>query len=66
QADDLFNEIVARGLVPDSITYSTVIGGHGRKGNLKKALKLHDEMVKKGLIPTIGAYNVLISGFAKA
>lgn len=57
--------MLSLGLRTDEYTYTTLIDGHCKEGNVKKALNLHDEMVKKGILPDVVTYSVLINGLNK-
>jgi hypothetical protein len=65
-ARDLVAEMMARGLVPDEITYSTLIA---KAPGFDRAVELRDEMVARGLMPNEITYNTLIAkapGFGRA
>ncbi|KAJ6771289.1 MITOCHONDRIAL GROUP I INTRON SPLICING FACTOR CCM1 [Salix koriyanagi] len=57
----VFNEFPQlRGNAPDVVSYSTVINGYCRGGELQKVLKLIQEMQMKGLKPNLYTYNSII------
>ncbi|KAL2337015.1 hypothetical protein Fmac_011461 [Flemingia macrophylla] len=50
---------------PDKITYSTLIGGVARSGDLGFALEVFDEMRERGVEPDVVCYYMIIDGFFK-
>ncbi|KAK2638664.1 hypothetical protein Ddye_026459 [Dipteronia dyeriana] len=61
----LFEEMEKRGVRPNCVTYSALIDGYSKKGNLDEAKLLFEEMEKKGLRPNIITYSALIDGYSK-
>ncbi|KAG6432942.1 hypothetical protein SASPL_104536 [Salvia splendens] len=55
-----------QGLVPNEVTYNTLINGFCKEGNFHQALVLHAEMVRNGLSPTVVTYTSLINSMCKA
>ena len=45
----LFDEMVVRGLKPDDVTYTSLIDGFMRQGEVFKALRIKDEIMAHGL-----------------
>ena len=51
EADRLFREMLARGVTPTSVTYSTLIAAYGRAGKEARANRRFREMIERGLKP---------------
>lgn len=51
---------------PGVITYTSVISGLCKMGNMADACEVFDEMLAMGITPTEVTFNVLIDGFGKA
>ena len=47
EADNLLHEMAERGVFPDFYTFTTLIHGHCKDGNMNKALSLFDAMTQK-------------------
>ena len=50
-------------MVPNSVTYTILIGGHCKEGNFAQAFKLLDRMIGEGCSLSICTYNEIIDGF---
>jgi pentatricopeptide repeat protein len=57
--------MLLKGVVPDSITYNTLINGYVKEENMDKAFVLINKMEKQGLFPDVITYNVILNGFCK-
>ena len=55
-----------QGVLPDLITYSTLIKGHCRTKNIERALILHEQMLAKDIKADEVLYNSLLDGCLKA
>merc|ERR1719487_575039 len=67
-ASKLFADMVGdteSGLLPDLITYSTLIKGYCVNGDLDEAMQLFTLMRKKGIRPDAIVFNSLLDGCAK-
>lgn len=51
EAERLFREMLARGVTPTSVTYSTLIAAYGRGGEEARATRRFREMIERGLKP---------------
>ncbi|KHN06169.1 Pentatricopeptide repeat-containing protein, mitochondrial [Glycine soja] len=59
-----FNIMINR-VIPDEITYNTLLQGYCREGKVEEARLLLDEMKRRGIKPDLISYNTLISGYSK-
>ncbi|WMV12881.1 hypothetical protein MTR67_006266 [Solanum verrucosum] len=55
-------EMEQRRLVPDVVTYSTIISGFCRNCGLQRAFCVKQQMVEKGVLPDVITYSSLIQG----
>lgn len=64
QVSGFFQELPARlGIVPDVVSYNTIVKGFCESGSLDKALSVLDEMQKAGLKPDSITFNTLLFAF---
>lgn len=61
---NFMQEMIKRGIGPDLRTYTALVDGFGRSGNLEGALELYNEMKRKRIRPTY-IYRSLISNLQK-
>ncbi|KAK9924367.1 hypothetical protein M0R45_032737 [Rubus argutus] len=54
--------IIQYDMLPDVFTYTSLVLGHCRNGNLKLAFEVYDRMVKAGCDPNSVTYSTLING----
>jgi len=59
-ADELFKEMVERGVFPDYYTLTTLIHGYCKDGNMSRALDLFETMTQRSLKPDVVTYNTLM------
>ena len=59
---ELLHEMSRRGLVANTITYTTLIHGFCRVGNLNAAQDLLQEMISSGVCPDVVTCNTLLDG----
>jgi pentatricopeptide repeat protein len=52
-------------LVPDEITYNTIIHGYCQEGQVEKAFQFHNKMVEKNFKPDVVTCNTLLCGLCK-
>ncbi|KAM2057028.1 hypothetical protein ACFX16_029768 [Malus domestica] len=62
QAVMLFLEMSGRGLVPDIVTYTTLIDGFCKQGRIQK---LFSKMQACGQLPNVQTYAILLDGLCK-
>ncbi|KAL0300436.1 UNVERIFIED_CONTAM: hypothetical protein Scaly_3046900 [Sesamum calycinum] len=62
EAEIILAQIYQYEMFPDVFTYTSLILGHCRNGNLDKAFVVFDQMVKKGIDPNAVTYTTLING----
>ncbi|GFP78966.1 pentatricopeptide repeat-containing protein at1g79540 [Phtheirospermum japonicum] len=65
KAYKLLMQLVDSGVVPDIITYNTLINGMCRAGQVNRALKLFEELQMKGRFPDSITYSTLIEGLQR-
>lgn len=61
----LYNEMVRKGVEPDVVTYTALIDGYFKDGNMKSALKLYKEMIEARLKPNVVTLSCLIMACAR-
>lgn len=57
---ELYNEMLKRGIQPDSVAVTAMVAGHVRQDNLSEAWKVFKCMEDKGIRPTRKSYSVFI------
>lgn len=66
-AREVFDEMSKRGVLPNVVTFGTMVNGLCRNGELGEAFKLKEEMVEVfNLRPSVSVYVALIKGLCKA
>jgi pentatricopeptide repeat protein len=63
QAIELFATMQKEGMLPDVVTYTTMINVYSK--DVDKAIELFDSMKAEGISPDIQVYNLMIDVFAK-
>ena len=53
KAFEIFDDMRAHGIVPDTITYSTMIAVCANCGSAGKAIQLFEDMKVAGLVPNV-------------
>ncbi|KAK7294229.1 hypothetical protein RJT34_17116 [Clitoria ternatea] len=61
----VLDEMVGMGLVPNVVSYTTVLGGFVCKGDMDGAIRVFGEISDRGWVPDATTYTVLINGFCK-
>ncbi|KAK6280247.1 hypothetical protein POUND7_020514 [Theobroma cacao] len=64
-AERTLREMLSAGMKPDDATYTMVIDGFCKNGNVKMGFKLLKEMQSDGHVPGVITYNVLMNGLCK-
>jgi pentatricopeptide repeat protein len=64
-AHSLFKTMVER-ITPDNITYSILIGGWSKQGNMREVYKTLNEMTGQGIEPDCITYNYVLDGLCRA
>merc|ERR1719421_2321968 len=63
RADELFRDMLASGVTPDVITYSTLVKGYCQAGDIDQGFQVLKDMVKNGVHePDEILYNSLLDG----
>ncbi|OMO72813.1 hypothetical protein CCACVL1_17580 [Corchorus capsularis] len=57
--------MVERGIKPDTFSYTILIDGFSKQGNVEKAVGFLKNMLKGGVLPNVVTYTAIISGFGK-
>ncbi|KAJ6978518.1 hypothetical protein NC653_026821 [Populus alba x Populus x berolinensis] len=65
-ARQLLARMYVHGLVPDVVTFGTLIDGHCKEGNIESAVQVYDKMVKGEEKPNLLIYNSIINGLCKS
>merc|ERR1719389_337219 len=65
QASQFFREMCTEGVVPDLVTYSTIIKGYCVQGDLEQAVQLFTLMRKRGIKPDAILFNAILDGCAR-
>ncbi|PWA94556.1 pentatricopeptide repeat (PPR) superfamily protein [Artemisia annua] len=60
EAKELMEMMVAQGLTPDSITYTTLLTNACKKSSAEEVVALHDDMVVKGVTPDSQTYDDIV------
>nr|GEV91871.1 tetratricopeptide-like helical domain-containing protein [Tanacetum cinerariifolium] len=63
EAENVVEIMIKRGIVPDIVTYSTLIDGYCLQGEMAKAKTIFDSMVFEGVVPDIVPYKSLLNGY---
>ncbi|CAL5331865.1 unnamed protein product [Camellia sinensis] len=53
------------GMVPNVVTYTTVLGGYASRVDMVSAKKVFDEILDRGWVPDATTYTILMDGFCK-
>merc|ERR1719461_2211549 len=64
RANELFRDMTLKAVMPDLITYSTLIKGHCSCGDLEQGLQLLDLMQRRGIAPDAILFNSILDGCA--
>jgi pentatricopeptide repeat protein len=62
---NLLAHMRSQGLVPNSVTYTTLIDIYGKSGRFNDAIECLDDMKAAGLKPSSTMYNALINAYAQ-
>eukprot|EP00252_Welwitschia_mirabilis_P014860 TRINITY_DN32906_c0_g1_i1.p1 TRINITY_DN32906_c0_g1~~TRINITY_DN32906_c0_g1_i1.p1 ORF type:complete len:181 (-),score=29.39 TRINITY_DN32906_c0_g1_i1:25-489(-) len=63
EAVEFLAQIEESGLSPDVVTFTTLINGYCKVGNMVEALKIWNVMLERNLKPSVAAYNALLYGY---
>ena len=61
----IFNTMLQRSLIPNSVTYNTMFDGLSKEGQIDISLSIFDSMKKKNCKLDEFTYTVLINGVCK-
>ncbi|CAI9292181.1 unnamed protein product [Lactuca saligna] len=61
----VLDEMPAMGMVPNVVSYTTVMGAYVFKGDMVGAKKMFDQILDRGWIPDATTYTILMDGFCK-
>ena len=59
---DVLDYMIARGCEPNAVTYTALIYGLCKKGEIDKATEFLNDMIAKGHEPSALTYNTVIDG----
>lgn len=57
-----FSSMLKENIFPDLFTYTTLIDGLCKEGNISRARSLLRQILQDGMLPDVAAYTALISG----
>ena len=60
KAREVFDSMELRGLVPDIVTYNSLLNGYCKKLEIEEALHLFQEIIRKDLKPNVITYNTML------
>lgn len=60
KAEEMFNEVVEKGLKPDTRLFNEMIGVHLQVGNTEKAMEVYRSMKASGCLPDALTFTILI------
>ncbi|XP_023742873.1 pentatricopeptide repeat-containing protein At1g11710, mitochondrial isoform X1 [Lactuca sativa] len=61
----VLDDMIARGLSLDSVTYGSMIDGFSKQGSISNAIRVYDDMIKEGKKPNLVIYNSIVDGLCK-
>ncbi|KAI3741035.1 hypothetical protein L1987_58700 [Smallanthus sonchifolius] len=61
----VLDDMVDRGLTPDTITYGTMIDAFSKHGSISNAVRVYDDMINMGKKPNLVIYNSIVDGLSK-
>jgi pentatricopeptide repeat protein len=61
----MMSEMKEQGLLPNIITYTTLVDVYGRSGRFKEAIDCIDAMKADGLKPSHTMYHALVNAYAQ-
>ena len=64
--DELFDEMLVIGLIPDAYTYNVYINGLCKQNNVAEALQIVASMEELGCKPNVVTYNTLLGALSVA
>lgn len=64
-ASEVFLEMSEVGLLPDCVSYTTMMGGYCKVGDINKAFLYLGKMLKSGIQPSVITYTLLIDNLCK-
>ena len=62
---ELYDEMLERGVEPDSVAVTAIVAGHVRQNHISEAWKVFIHMKDKGIKPTLKSYMVFIKELCK-
>ncbi|XP_008445921.1 pentatricopeptide repeat-containing protein At2g19280 [Cucumis melo] len=65
KASKVFLEMSEVGLVPDCVSYTTMIGGYCKVGNINIAFSYLSKMLKSGIQPSVITYTLFVDYFCE-
>nr|GMC96776.1 pentatricopeptide repeat-containing protein At1g66345, mitochondrial [Ipomoea batatas]GME18426.1 pentatricopeptide repeat-containing protein At1g66345, mitochondrial [Ipomoea batatas] len=65
EGDEMLTVLLDKGFVPDDNTYSQLLAGYAKEGEIEAALKLYYEMEYRSISPNSSSFSWLIIGLCK-
>jgi pentatricopeptide repeat protein len=62
---DLFNLMIAEGILPNQNVFNTLINAYAKRGLVTEAMNILKEMTQQGVKPDMVSYSTVIGAFCR-